>query len=344
MEKVRTILVGTGYWGNNLLRNLLKTETVELVGVCDLSRPALDKVAQAHPGLETTNDYASMLEKLRPEAVVIATPAGLHHRHTLLALEHNCHVLVEKPLATGISDAREMLELALERERILMVGHTFLYNNLLHRTKQYIDSGELGDIYYLYSRRLNMGRVRTDVDALWNLAPHDVSIINYLLDSVPRRVSGNAMFYLQKDLGICDVAFARLSYSGGIDAHIHVSWLDPQKKREVVIVGSNKMLVYDDVNSDRHLQLYDKSFEKELVKEVTSFAQFQTKLRAGNLVIPNVNLREPLAAEVNHFISCVREGKTPVTDGENGLQVVAVLEAISRSIEQCGREVEVHIP
>ena len=338
MRKVNIAVLGTGYWGKKLIRNLYSTEGAEIIGICDLSAENIHSTLGIREDVRIFADYSEMLKELKPEAVIIATPAGLHYEHAALALEAHCHVFVEKPLCTSVEDAQLLVRLGEDKNRLLMVGHTFLYNNILHQVKKYIQSGELGEIYYIYATRVNMGRIRDDVDALWNFAPHDISICNYLMDGLPHQVSGTGMCYIQKKKNIIDVAFAQLNYSQGRNAHIHVSWLDPNKKREVVVVGDKKMLVYDDVNTDRCIQIYDKCFEKELKKE-KDFADFKAMLRAGNLVIPNINLQEPLAVEMGHFVECVRDDKVPHSDGKSGLAVVEIIEAISQSIKDGGRSV-----
>ena len=325
-------LVGCGYWGAHLARNVAACPKATLAALCDSALAAVARVGLRFPGnIKRCTDLNQVLADPAIEAVLIATPSGLHHRHALAALEARKHVFVEKPLAMTSAEARELIRAARNQDRTLMVGHTFLYNNIVHEVKRRIDSGELGKVYYAYSQRLNLGRFRRDSDVLWTLAPHDLSILNYLFDGRPSRVAARGRAFIHAN-GVAELAFADLEYPGGRSAHLHMSWLDPQKRREMVIVGSERMLVYDDMNADAHIRLYDKKAEAEHQRDPTDFADFTTRLRAGDLVIPNIRLVEPVAAEVEHFADCVREGKAPVTDGRHGLDVILALESLSRSM------------
>jgi predicted dehydrogenase len=225
-----------------------------------------------------------------------------------------------------------------------MVGHTFLYNNLVRDVKERIQRGELGELQYAYSRRLNLGRFRRDSDVMWTLAPHDVSILDYWFDSRPSRVSAHGRSHLWRGSGVADVSYCLLEYPDGRSAHLHLSWMDPQKVREMVLVGDRKMLVYDDVDSARHIQLFDKGVEKEFQSTVDSFADFRTRLRSGDLVVPNLRLVEPLAVEIDHFVGCVLDSATPLTDPRHGLEVTAVLAALDQSMKDGGTSIPVEYP
>lgn len=334
-------VVGAGQWGQNLIRNLVAHPRSKLVGVCDLSAQAKERAAVDSPEVLLFTDIEEMLRQVRPDAVVIATPPGLHFAHAKFCLEGGVHVLVEKPMATTAGEARELVRLADMHKLVLMTGHTFLYNNIVREVKERIHSGDLGDIYYLYSQRLNLGQVRDDVDVLWNLAPHDVSIANYLFEARPHRASARGLSYIQPERGLADVCFGQLDYPDGRSALMHLSWLDPMKIRRTVIVGSEKMLVYDDVDTDGHIKVFDKRVEREYRAPVKGFADFKSRLRAGDVVIPNVQLIEPLSVEIGHFLDCVANGQSPLTDGEHGLEVVCILEALSQSMREEGRPVEV---
>lgn len=341
---VKVLMLGFGYWGRNLLRNLDASPRCDLVGLCDGREAARSEAAAKYPGLKTYADYEDALAKSGAQAVVIATPSGMHPDHIRTALSAGCHVFVEKPLAETVEDAVAVTDMARNGGLTLMVGHTFLYNNLVHDVKARIDSGELGEVFCTYSQRLNLGRFRQDSDVLWTLAPHDVSIVNYWFSSRPVQVRAQGHTYVHKGSGVAEVCYTSMDFDDGRNAHFHLSWLDPQKRRDMVVVGSKKMLVYDDMNSDQHISLYDKSAEAEHQSELTSFADHTTRLRAGDLVVPNIKLKEPLAAEIDHFLKSVQTGQTPLTDGEHAIDVTAVLEAMTKSMQAGGATVAVDYP
>lgn len=334
-------VIGAGAWGNNLIRNIAACPHTNLVAVCDPDEGARKRVGARYRDVMTLRGLDALLEVPALDAVVVATPPHLHHAHAKAALEAGCHVFVEKPLCTTSRDARELVELAARANLVLMVGHTFIYNNLVHDVKRRIDAGDLGEVRYLYSQRLNLGSVRQDVDALWNLAPHDISIANFLLGARPLSVNARGACYVQKRRGLSDVNFFQMDYPNGELVSGHVSWLDPQKVRRTVVVGSERMLVYDDMDSARHIQLYDKRVELDFQAPLADYADFATRLRAGDLVIPNIQLREPLAVEIEHFAECVRTGARPTTCGQSGLDLVCILEAMSHSLAQRGAAVDV---
>jgi predicted dehydrogenase len=336
-------VVGVGYWGPNLIRNLSMIEDVRLVSVCDVDRGRLLPVKRQYPTVNITTRFSEVIDDPGIDAVVIALPVALHYRHAKEALEKGKHILVEKPLCMTTAEARELLDIAGEKNLTLMVGHTFEYNAAVGKLKELIKSGALGQVYYVYSQRLNLGRVRSDINAMWNLAPHDISIILHCLDKEPVRVSATGLTQLQS--GIEDVVFAILEFEDGMMAHIHNSWLDPNKIRKMTFVGSSKMVVYDDVSADAKIQVYDKGIDKkDISRDLGSyddFGKFQLIHRAGDLLIPKIDFVEPLRVECRHFAECVIEGKQPITDGENGLRVVKVLEAAQQSIRDGGRSVEI---
>ncbi len=338
---VSLAVVGAGYWGANLIRNFAQIEGCQVTLICETDRTRWDKVRSLCPGAEFTPSHAAALRSPEIDAVVVATPAASHYALASEALSAGRHVFVEKPLALSSKECRDLVKLAEARDLRLMVGHTFEYNPAVLKAKRLIDDGELGQIYYLYSQRLNLGIVRPDINALWNLAPHDVSIIRFLLARDPIAVSARGYAYLQH--GIPDVAFLDLEFESGVAAHIHVSWLDPGKVRRVTVVGDRKMLVYDDVNLDARIQLYDKGISPATLNaslgEWSTFGEFQFIQRAGDLLIPKVDGTEPLALECRHFVDCVRDGCRPRTDGENGWRVVRVLEAADISLREGGRRV-----
>ncbi len=343
-EKIRIALVGVGYWGPNLARNIGQCPGARFAGVCDRDGARAKSAAAPHNGAFADTDLATTLARPEVDAVVLATPSGLHYEQAKLALSAGKHVMVEKPLAHTSEEAAELVQLAAKNKRVLMVGHTFLYNNVVRDVKRRIDGGELGSVRYIYAQRLNLGRFRTDSDVMWTLAPHDMSILNMWLDARPVRVSARGYSYIYPKSGVAEVAFVHLEYPQGRSAHLHLSWLDPQKRREMVIVGSDKMLVYDDVDADAHIRLYDKKAEAEHQGQLTDFADFTTRLRAGDLVIPNIRLVEPLKVEIAHFAECIAQGTTPLTDGRHGLEVVAALESASRSMAADGKFIDIEYP
>jgi predicted dehydrogenase len=334
-------VVGAGAWGLNLVRNIALSPLTELVAVCDPDEDARRTVASRYRGAPTTSSLDEFLATACMDAVVVASPAGLHYEHACAALQAGFHVLVEKPLAASATDAAELVLLARRLGRVLMVGHTFLYNNLVEEVKRRIEAGDLGKVRYMYGQRLNLGRVRRDVDTLWNLAPHDISIANFLQGDRPIGVNARGATYVQTERNIADVAFFQMNYAGGQLFSGHVSWLDPQKTRRIVVVGSERMLVYDDMDASRHIQIYDKRVEPDFQSPMRDFADFTARVTAGDLVIPNIRLKEPLSVEVEHFAACVRDESRPRTDGCAGVELVCILEAMSASMEQAGSMVEV---
>jgi predicted dehydrogenase len=333
-------VVGTGYWGPNLVRVFNSHPQVDRLSVCDTDRSRLNRMQALYPGVALEDDLERVMADESIEAVVLALPTQLHYQATKQALQARKHVFVEKPLARTVAEAEELCGLAEEMGKVLMVGHTFLFNSAVRKVKGYVDSGDLGEVYYVYGQRLNLGIVRSDVDALWNLAPHDVSILLYWLGAgLPEEVVCSGSSHLQP--GIDDVSFLILRFGNGVLGHLHVSWLDPNKVRRMTVVGSKKMVVYDDVAAEARVQLFDKGIDRKQTDRnlgrFEDFAQFQLLRRAGDLLVPKVDFVEPLQQEAAHFMNCVREGERPLSDGRNGLDVVRVLEAASRSRNNDGK-------
>lgn len=337
---IRIGISGVGAWGRNLLRNVVAGENTALVAVCDPDSGAMRPVAANHD-VKLYTGFSELIEDTGLDAIIIASPPALHYEQARLAIEAGLDVMVEKPMCMTGAEAQKLVALAADRQRVLMVGHTFLYSNLVHEVKRRIDSGELGHVLYMYGQRLNLGRVRRDVDALWNLAPHDISITSYLFDAWPESVSARGSSFIQKQDAIADVAFFQMDFERDRIMSGHVSWLDPQKVRKMVVVGSEKMLVYDDLDSQRHVQIYDKSVAVEFQSGTQDFCDFRTRTRAGDLVVPQIGLVEPLGVEVAHFADCVRDRTTPRTDGIHAMWVINVLEAMSQSMREAGANVPV---
>lgn len=331
---INVAAIGCGYWGPNLVRNLNKLDNVHLRALGDTDGDRLQQVARGYQFDYTTQDADRIMADSAIDAVVVATPAATHYDLVRQALLNGKSVLVEKPLTRTVAESEELLELAEARGLVLMVGHTFLYNEAVNTLKRYIREGELGNIYYLYSQRLNLGRLRHDVNAMWNFAPHDVSIVLHLLDENPVAVRASGLCYIQP--GIDDVVFMQLKFPSGIGAHIHISWLDPLKVRQMTVVGDKKMVVYDDVSADAKIQVYDRGVVKvptaDSPRDFESFSAFQLLIRKGDVHIPAIKFTEPLYNECKHFVECIETGRRPLSDGLSGLMVVKVLAAAEESL------------
>ena len=315
-----------------------------VVAVADLDEQRLAEVAHKATSADVTRDYRELVSRPDIDAVVIATPVASHGELAYAALSAGKHVLVEKPLATTVEDGARLITLAHRKGRILMVGHTFLYSVAVRCLKQYVEHGELGEVFYLYSQRLNLGRVCADVNTLWNSAPHDVSILLYLLGQMPVEVAARGFSYLRDDAE--DVVFMTLTFPHNVGAHVHMSWLDPHKVRRMTVVGSQKMAVYDDGNRDCPIVIYDRGVERVVAEDVrrdpSSLAQVHWRLRSGGgVTIPALTLAEPLRLECEHFVECIIEGKRPLTDGQQGLDVVRVLAAAQHSLSKRGAPVAI---
>lgn len=325
--------LGCGYWGPNLLRNFSALKNCRVKYVVDASAERRAFVQSNFPRSEAVAAAGPALADPEIDAVVIATPAGTHFELALAALQAGKHVFVEKPLATKAAQVDELARAATEKNRVVMVGHTFIYNSAVRYVKKMISAGDLGEVRYVYSQRLNLGRIRSDIDALWNFAPHDISIIQYWLgDPVPLSVSRQGMAYMQD--GIDDVVFLSLTYPGKIMANIHVSWLDPQKVRKMIVVGSKKMVVYDDVADDK-IAIYDKGIDRRAVLgENMDFDQPRPpefNYRSGDILLPQVKFVEPLRVEAEHFLDSIKNQTTPLTGLAHARTVVSILEQATRN-------------
>ncbi|MFN2371018.1 MAG: Gfo/Idh/MocA family protein [Candidatus Krumholzibacteriia bacterium] len=328
-------VIGCGYWGPNLIRNFHGLPGAEVAAIADLDETRLAKVGLLYPGARKTTNHLEIIEDPAIDAVVVATPMSTHFRLGLQVLEAGKHLFLEKPMATNSDDCRALVDLAARRDLVLMVGHTFIYTPAVRKIKTLIDSGELGDVYYVNVQRVNLGIFQQDANVVWDLAPHDVSIVNYLFGADPVRVSATGRCYVQQDLGIEDVAFLTLEYPEGRLAHIHVSWLDPNKIRNTTVVGSRKMLVYDDVSPAEKIRVYDKGVDVQ--PHYDNFGEFQLLYRSGDVFIPRLDTVEPLRVEAQHFVDVIAGEAELMTTGVHGLRVVQVLEQACRSIREDGR-------
>jgi predicted dehydrogenase len=342
---INVALAGLGYWGPNMARTISTLKNARLYALCEANADRLEQFGSLYSMAKLTTDYNTLLQDNDVHAIVLATPVHTHFELARAALKASKHVLVEKPLAQSSKECCELIGLAEGGGLTLMAGHIFMYNQAVRKVKEYIDSGLLGKIYYVYAQRLNFGIIRKDVNALWNFAPHDFSIINYWLGALPTSVVASGYSYIQPDIE--DVVFITLNYPSGVGASVHISWLDPHKVRRITLVGSEKMVVYDDVSAEARVVIYDKGVTKKhesaaktnkaSLGRFESYGEYQLLLRAGDVVIPKLDFVEPLKVECQHFIDCIQCGEKPLTDGHEGLRVVAILEAAQRSLEQNGR-------
>ncbi len=331
MDRIRVGIIGSGYWGPNLIRNFADLQASEVVVVADLKKERLAIIQNSFPSVKVTENYRDLFG-MHLDAVVVATPPATHFAIARDCLEHGLHAMVEKPLTLTSADAEELIEIAEKNKKVLMVGHTFEYNNAVHALKDLMDKGDLGEIYYLDSARLNLGLFSKELNVMWDLAPHDISIMIYLLGKLPFSVSAQGTESVFK--GIHDVAYINLHFPGNIMAHVHVSWLDPCKVRRVTVVGSKKMAVYNDIESLEKIKIYDKGVNAP--EYTNNYADFQISYRYGDILIPNIRVVEPLKIECQHFLDCISNGKKPCSCGEDGFHVVKVLEAAQKSLTNSG--------
>jgi predicted dehydrogenase len=321
-------LIGYGYWGPNLLRNYMELPTANVKWVCDPLTDRLDKAIARYPSVRPATDLRTVLDDPEVDAIVISTPISTHHEVAMEALRAGKHVFVEKPMATTVAQCDEMCEEAEARGLTLMIGHTFVYSPPVRTVKGILDSGELGEVRFITCSRVNLGLHRRDVSVVWDLAPHDLSILAYWLGETPLSVQAMGRSCIAN--GIPDVAFLNVRYSSGIIAELEVSWLSPVKLRRTVIVGSKKMLMYDDTESVEKVKIFDQGVD---YKDPETFGEFQLSYRTGDIYSPRVENTEPLFVEASHFIECVTTGATPLTDGLSGRLVVAALEAAQASLD-----------
>ena len=314
--------IGVGYWGPNLLRNLAVNKRCTVKTVVDLSTERREYVRRSYPAIQVTDDLESVLQDSEIDAAIIATPVATHFDLATRVLNTGKNVLVEKPLATSVKEVDEIAEIAKDRNLVAMVGHTFLFSPPVRYVKALLDSGALGEVRYIYSQRLNLGQLRPDVDALWNLAPHDVSIIQYWLDDpTPLSVSRHGAAYVQQDID--DVVFLNITYPNKTVAHIHVSWLDPRRVRMMVITGTKKMVVYDDT-AENKIAIFDKGIDQIIQPKPHSFPPSFT-YRSGDVLMPKLDSHEPLRLEIDHFFDCVTNGTDCLTGPRHARKVVQIL-------------------
>lgn len=335
-KQIKVGVVGCGYWGPNLIRNFRSLSDCSLQIMCDISQQRLNHLQSLYPEVEGSTDYNHMLNGANLDAVVIATAVKFHFSMAKASLLAGKHTFIEKPMAASAAECEELIEIARKNGLVLMNGHTFLYSPAVRKIKEIVDSGDIGEIRYISARRLNLGLFQKDINVAWDLAPHDVSIILHILDEQPVTVNCRGSAHITP--GVEDVTTMCLSFRKQRTAIIHSSWLDPRKIREMTIVGSKRMIVYDDVAPLEKIRIFDVRVERP--PHYDTFAEFHYAYHYGDMYAPYIKQEEPLKTECQHFIECIREGKVPLTGGQQGLQLVRILEASSESLKRGGGPVD----
>lgn len=332
---MKVAVIGTGYWGPNLIRNFLSADAVDAVVACDLDEARLSKMQKSFYGIETSSDARAVISRPDIDIVVIATPVNTHHALATAALNAGKHCFIEKPMTSSVAEAEELIELADKKGLMIFVDHTFIYTGAVRKMKEIVSSGRLGDIYYFDSVRVNLGLFQHDVNVIWDLAPHDLSIMDYLLDRKARALSAVGSCHVGN--GLEDIAYLTLEFDNNLIAHFHVNWLAPMKIRKTLIGGTKSMIVYDDIETSEKVKIYDKGIDVTSREGVyNTLVQYRT----GDMLSPKLDQEEALAVGTRHFIDCVLNNKKPLTDGQAGLNVVRILEASEISIKDRGRMVE----
>jgi Predicted dehydrogenases and related proteins len=335
-KQIKIGVVGCGYWGPNLVRNFKSLADCSLEMMCDVSEQRLKHLRGLYPDVKGEKEFDHLLNGAGLDAIVIATAVRLHYSMAKASLLAGKHTFIEKPMATSSRECEELVQIAEEKGLVLMVGHTFLYSPVVKKIKEIVDSGDLGEIRYIAARRLNLGLYQKDINVAWDLAPHDISIILHIMDELPLTVNCRGVAHVTP--GVEDVTSMCLSFRKNRSAIIHNSWLDPRKIREMTIVGSRRMIVYDDVAQLEKLRVFDARVERP--PHYDTFAEFQYAYHYGDMYVPYIRQEEPLKAECQHFLDCIRNGATPMTSGKQGLELVRILEASSASLKQSGAAVD----
>ncbi len=334
---MKMAVIGCGYWGPNLIRNFIQSNKVRELTCCDLDQTRLDRMKNLYPSVKVLLDYKELLKKPDLDAVAIATPVKTHHPIAKDFLDHGKHVFVEKPLTHSYESALDLVKLGEEKQKVIMVGHTFEYTAAVRKIKDIVENGELGKILYVSCVRVNLGLFQPDINVVWDLAPHDISIITYIVGEPPVSVNSQGKAHFKQ--GIEDVATTTLNFKNGVIAFIHNSWLDPNKIRRTTIVGTRRMLVYDDIEPQEKIKIFDKGVD--VPPYYDTYAEFQFSYRYGDIRSPRIDDYEPLKKECEHFLQCIENGKCPLSDGYSGLKVVSILEAASKSLKLRGKAVPV---
>jgi predicted dehydrogenase len=336
LKKAITVgVVGCGYWGPNLIRNLRQLPDCHLRVICDASNQRLSHMRRLHPEVATTNHLEELLSDAEIDAVVVATPVRFHYEMAKACLNAGKHVFIEKPMARTVDEAEELVALAERQGLVIMVGHTFLFSPAVRRLKQIVDAGDIGEVQYISARRLNLGLFQKDINVAWDLAPHDLSIVLHLLDEMPVSVSCQGSSHVTR--GIEDVTMMYLTFPKNRCAFIHNSWLDPKKVRQMTVVGSKRMIMYDDTEPLEKLKVYDARVEAP--PHYDTFAEFTYSYHYGDAYVPCIKQEEPLKLECQHFLDCIHGECVPIAQGRRGLEVVRILEAAGESLRQQGASV-----
>ena len=329
---MKAAVIGVGYWGPNLIRNFLAHDEIDSVIACDRDEARLAKMAKTFPGIETAANYEEVVTRSDIDIVVIATPVSSHYSIAKLALESGKHCFIEKPITASVAEAEELIALADSKGVTLFVDHTFIYTGAVKKMKEIVESGRIGDIYYFDSVRVNLGLFQHDVNVIWDLAPHDLSIMDYLLEKKPVAVSAIGSCHVGN--GLEDIAYLTLTFENDLIAHFHVNWLAPVKIRKTLIGGKRSMIVYDDMETSEKIKIYDKGIDVTTREGVyNTLVQYRT----GDMISPKLDQQEALAVGTRHFLDCIRDGTRPMTDGQAGLNVVRILEASEESIKNQGK-------
>jgi predicted dehydrogenase len=332
---IHVAVLGYGYWGPNLIRNFVETADARMATCCDLDQQRLALVEAKYPRIALTTNYDEVLKDPTIDAVAIATPIATHYAFARKALEHGKHVLIEKPMTASVAEAESLIDIAAKRNLTLMVDHTFIYTGAVRKMKEIIKRGDLGELYYFDSVRINLGLFQKDVNVLWDLAPHDIAILDHLVEEQPVAVCANGACHIGN--GIENVAYLTVYFQSGLIAHFHNNWLAPVKIRTVLVGGSKKMILYDDMEASEKVKVYDRGVETKGIEDVH---QARVAYRLGDMWAPQLDTTEALHLVTAEFVNSIKAGRRPVTDGVNGANVVKILEAAEMSIKHRGREVK----
>jgi len=333
---MKIAIVGLGYWGPNLVRNFISSGMVDGIICCDLIQPRLDRIKKQFPMIETTSSFDQVLERSDVDGVVLATPVSTHHPLGMKALEAGKHLLVEKPLTVSTQEAEELLESAEDKKLTLMVDHTFIYTSAVRKIKEYIMNEQIGDILYFDSVRVNLGLFQHDTNVIWDLAPHDLSIMDYLIGKKPTSVSAIGVNHFN---GHEDMAYITVGFEDNLIAHFHVNWISPVKVRKILIGGTKLMVVYDDMEPSDKIKIYDKGVE---IKNQDTIHHVLVEYRSGNMFAPHIDQKEALSLVVKDFLDSIKTGKKPVSDGTSGLNVVKILESADKSLKMGGQAIHLN--
>jgi len=334
-SEVRIGIIGCGYWGPNLVRNFNEIDGAKMASCCDIRRERIHFIKNRYPSIEITTDYKDVLEDTEIDAVAIATPVHTHYKLAKAALQSGKHVLIEKPMTASTRDASKLIEIAQRENKILMVDHTFIYTGAVRKIKEITESGEIGKIYYFDSVRVNLGLFQHDVNVIWDLAPHDISIMDYVIGVKPLRVRAVGNSHI--DNKVENIAYIHIDFENDLSAHLHINWLAPVKVRRIIIGGSNKMIVYDDNEPSEKVKIYDKGVS--MIENKESIYQTLIQYRTGDMYAPKLDHTEALQSECRHFVNCIKNNTNPLTGGKSGAKVVKILEAADMSIRKGGRSI-----